>query len=172
MMGAPNPTKALRPSNSAIPIDAKISARLQTVVSYMANPEKMFYCGTLGHGLAAKLSNNYLSVCTNLMNAEAMALGVKLGLDPHLLYRIVQASSGQNWMMEHVCPVPGVVPYAPSSNGYKLGFKASMLTKDVGLAAEAMKKVGIEPTIGEAAMRVYRDVAADERYQVSRKRPC
>ena len=143
------------------------SNRINTIVQYMGSPQKLFFCGGLGLGLAGKLTNNYLSCTILLANAEAMAFGTKLGVDKHLLYKIVQNSSGQNWMMEHVCPAPGVVPHAPSSNGYKLGFKTQMLQKDVGLAADAARTVGIHPAIGDAAIGVYVEAGNDERYKVS-----
>ncbi|KAF2815576.1 putative 3-hydroxyisobutyrate dehydrogenase [Mytilinidion resinicola] len=140
-----------------------VSKRLQDLLLWMGDAKKHFYCGDLGSGLAAKICNNYLSCTILLANAEAMATGVKLGLDPKILYQVIANSTGQNFMCDHVCPVPGVVPHAPSSNGYKLGFKAQMLSKDVGLGIEAANSVNIKPSIGEAAIAVFDQVGKDER---------
>ncbi|KXJ87805.1 putative 3-hydroxyisobutyrate dehydrogenase [Microdochium bolleyi] len=140
----------------------QVAEGLATLCGYMAsNPSKIFYCGGLGKGLAAKICNNYLSCTILLANCEAAATGQLLGLDKHLLYKIIKSSSGQNFMADHVYPVPGVVPHAPSSNGYKLGFKTQMLTKDVGLGVDAARSVGVTPSIGEAALDVYRKAAVD-----------
>lgn len=136
-------------------------SRIRHVTRSMGAPDKQYYCGGLGFGLAAKICNNYLSCTIILANAEAMATGVKLGLDPRLLYKVISGSTGQNFMIDHVCPVPGVVAHAPSSNGYRLGFKSQMLSKDVGLGVEAALGVGIEPSIGKAAIAVF-DKMADE----------
>ena len=144
-----------------------IQTRLHAVAKSMGSEAKLFYCGSLGAGLAAKICNNYLSCTILLANAEAMATGIKLGIDKKLLHKIIHNSTGQSFMCDHVCPVPGVVPSAPSSNGYRLGFKAQMLVKDVGLGVDAANRVGIKPSIGEAAMEVYRKVAVDERCIVS-----
>ncbi|KAH6976465.1 6-phosphogluconate dehydrogenase [Ilyonectria sp. MPI-CAGE-AT-0026] len=141
-----------------------LKERMQTISGYMGAAEKTFFCGALGNGLAAKICNNYLSCTILLANCEAMATGMRLGLDKHLLHQIIQNSSGQNFMADHVCPVPGVVAHAPSSNNYKLGFKSQMLVKDVGLGVDAARSVDIKPTIGEAAMKVYEKVAVDERF--------
>ncbi|KAF7535052.1 hypothetical protein G7054_g5718 [Neopestalotiopsis clavispora] len=144
-----------------------LSHRLKRATQYFGNPNKIFYCGGLGSGLAAKICNNYLSCTILLANSEAMATGLKLGLDKHVLHKVIQASTGQNFMADHVCPVPGVVEHAPSSNDYKLGFKAQMLAKDVSLGVDAAQSVGIEPSIGKAALEVYKQVALDERCIVS-----
>lgn len=140
----------------------ELEQRIQSLARYMGAADKIFYCGQRGNGLAAKICNNYLSCTILLANCEAMATGMKLGLDKHVLHSVIQNSTGQNFMADHVCPIPGVVPHAPSSNGYRLGFKAQMLVKDVGLGVDVAKSVGIEPSIGGAAMQVYKKVALDE----------
>lgn len=140
----------------------QLERRIQKVCEYIGAVDKIFYCGQRGNGLAAKICNNYLSCTILLANCEAMATGMKLGLDKHVLHKIIHSSTGQNFMADHVCPIPGVVPHAPSSNDYRLGFKAQMLVKDVGLGVDAAKSVNIKPSIGEAAMQVYDKVAIDE----------
>lgn len=136
---------------------------LQTVINFMAAPEKVFYCGALGMGLAAKIANNYLSGTNLLAAAEAMNIGIRLGVDKHLLYKVIQNSTGQSFMNDKVHPVPGVVPSAPSSNDYAGGFKAQMMVKDMTLGIEAAKKVGCRATLGPAALEVYKEAAVDPR---------
>lgn len=159
------------PKNDAEGTSTEFTSRLSSLLLWMGDYEKIFYCGGLGSGLAAKICNNYLSCTILLANAEAMATGVKLGLDPKLLHRVIANSTGQNFMCDNVCPVPGVVPHAPSSNDYKLGFKAQMLSKDVGLGVDAANSVGVKPSIGEAAIRVFDQVGQDERCIVSTHLP-
>ncbi|KAM5349586.1 hypothetical protein ACJ41O_006091 [Fusarium nematophilum] len=124
--------------------DSRLSERIRAIAQFLGPPEKTFYCGDLGSGLAAKICNNYLSCTILLANSEAMAMGLRMGLDRHLLHGIIQKSSGQNFMADH------------------------MLVKDVGLGVEAARSVGIAPTIGEAAMTVYEKMAEDEEYIVSK----
>lgn len=140
--------------------------RIQFVIDSLGAPEKQYYCGGLGFGLAAKICNNYLSCTILLANAEAMATGVKLGLDPRLLHKVIAGSTGQNFMIDNVCPVPGVVPHAPSSNDYRLGFKSQMLSKDVGLGVDAAVSVGIEPSIGNAAIALFEKMSNEGTYFV------
>lgn len=160
MLGAADPEgDATKPD--AADANAQTASRLRTLCGYLAQSTKIFYCGGLGNGLAAKICNNYLSCTILLANCEAAATGQLLGLDKHLLYKIIRSSSGQNFMADHVYPVPGVVPHAPSSNNYKLGFKTQMLVKDVGLGIDAAHSVGVQPSIGEAAIKVYREAGND-----------
>jgi 3-hydroxyisobutyrate dehydrogenase len=134
----------------------------------MGDPQKLFYCNAIGAGLAAKISNNYLSCSILLAVAEAMAIGVRSGVDPKLLHDIIHNSTGQTFMADHVQPVPGVVPHAPSSNNYRLGFKTQMMIKDLSLSVQAGHATGIHPTVAEAALRVYEKAAVDPQCIVSR----
>lgn len=77
------------------------------------------HCGDRGAGLSAKLANNYLLAVMNIATAEAMNLGIKCGLDPKVLARLINASTGRNWCSEANNPVPGVVAGSPASNNYK-----------------------------------------------------
>lgn len=129
----------------------------------MGSPEKFFWCNAPGSGLAAKIANNYLSCTTLLTIAEAMAIGVRQGIDPALLYSCIKNSTGQSWMCDNVQPVPHVVPQVPSSNGYKPGFKTQMMIKDLSLGVEAGKEVGIEPRTAETALKVFEKAAVDPR---------
>ncbi|KAF2462460.1 putative 3-hydroxyisobutyrate dehydrogenase [Lineolata rhizophorae] len=140
-----------------------MSKTLATVLAMMGEPKKFFYCGKLGAGLAAKISNNYLSCTTLLAVAEAMAIGIRSGIDKDLLYRVIHNSTGQSWMCDNVMPVPGVVPHVPSSNGYKLGFKSQMMIKDTTLGIDAGHATGIRPVMAEAAVETFKKAAEDPR---------
>ena len=144
-----------------------LQAKADVVLAWIGDPKKRFFCGQRGAGLAAKICNNYLSCSLLLANSEAMATGIKLGLDRKVLYDVIANSTGQNFMLDNVCPAPGVIAHAPSSNGYRLGFKTQMLSKDIGLAIDAARSVGIKPTIGEAAITVFDAAGKDPKCIVS-----
>ncbi|EEU42002.1 uncharacterized protein NECHADRAFT_86146 [Fusarium vanettenii 77-13-4] len=143
--------------------DDAAATRLQQVVTAMADPEKIFWCGCVGSGLAAKISNNYISCSVLLLIAEAMAIGVKSGVDPKMLHKIINNSTGQTFMGDNVCPVPNVVPHAPSSNAWRLGFKTQMFLKDLSLGIEAAQRESIEPTMAKAAYAVFEEASKDPR---------
>ncbi|KAI0123384.1 NAD binding domain of 6-phosphogluconate dehydrogenase-domain-containing protein [Xylariales sp. AK1849] len=137
--------------------------RLRQIVNVMGDPEKLFWCGAVGSGLAAKISNNYISCSVLLLIAEAMAIGVKSGVDKKMLHKIIQNSTGQTFMGDNVCPVPDVVPHAPSSNEWKLGFKTQMFLKDLSLGINAARRENLQPIMAEAAYGVFEKASRDSR---------
>ncbi|KAF9479044.1 putative 3-hydroxyisobutyrate dehydrogenase [Pholiota conissans] len=114
-------------------------------------------------GLAAKLSNNYLSGMIALATSEAMNLGMRLGVDPRVLQRCFSTSSGGSWVNDTVNPVPGVCPDAVTSKGYKGGFKVQLMKKDMGLAIAAAKEVGAKLVLGDAGLAAYAAASEDPR---------
>jgi 3-hydroxyisobutyrate dehydrogenase len=147
--------------------DDSNAGQIRQVISMMAHPEKIFFCGQLGNGAAAKISNNYLSGTFLLSIAEAFAIGIRNGLDKNVLADVISNSSGMSWMSEHMNPVPGVIPTAPSSNGYKPGFRHELMVKDLTLGVEAGNKVGIEPSMGKTAVQASQRATKDPRTKVS-----
>lgn len=136
---------------------------IKPTLSMMGDPGKLFFCNQLGAGAAAKISNNYLCNVFELAIAEAMAIGVRHGIDAKLLHDVIQNSSGQSFMGDRNNPVPGVLPGAPASNGFRPGFRIPLCIKDLALGVEAAKQVGIAPTMAEAALGVWRSAQEDPR---------
>ncbi|KAJ6593876.1 6-phosphogluconate dehydrogenase [Mycena capillaripes] len=121
--------------------------------------------GGKGLGLAAKLSNNYLSGVIALATSEAMNLGMKLGIDPKVLSDCLDKGSAANWVNSTVNPVPGVCPDAVTSKNYEGGFKVELMEKDMKLAAESARQVGAPLVLGDIAIGAYSSAASDPRYR-------
>jgi len=117
--------------------------------------KNIVYCGNSGNGQAAKVANNMLLGISMIATAEAMSLGVSLGVDPHVLANIINTSSGRCWSSEIYNPYPGVVETAPANRGYSGGFGVNLMLKDLGLATEAAKQVKQTVTLGKAAQELY-----------------
>ncbi|XP_064615066.1 3-hydroxyisobutyrate dehydrogenase, mitochondrial-like [Liolophura sinensis] len=118
--------------------------------------KNIVYCGEVGTGQAAKICNNMLLAISMIGTAEAMNLGMRLGLDPKLLAGILNTSSGRCWSSEVYNPVPGVLPGVPSSNGYEGGFGTALMTKDLGLAQSAALNTQSLNPLGSMALQLYR----------------
>eukprot|EP00392_Amoebophrya_sp_AT5.2_P014381 g14530.t1 len=99
----------------------------------------IFYCGASGSGSVAKVCNNMALSVQMISVAEAISLGVKLGMDPALLCNVMNKSSARCWSGEVQNPCPDVLPNAPSSRDYEKGFKMSLMVKDLTLAIENAK---------------------------------
>ncbi|KAJ2716152.1 hypothetical protein H4R19_000810 [Coemansia spiralis] len=118
-------------------------------------------CGELGAGQAAKVCNNLLLAISMVGTAEAMNLGVRLGLDPAVLASIINTSSGRCWASDTANPVPAVIPTAPSSKGYSGGFKTRLMLKDLSLAATAAKDSKTPLLLGALTENIYRHMAGN-----------
>ena len=125
--------------------------------------KKIIPCGAPSFGLAAKLSNNYLSGLIAIAASEALDMGMRSGLDPRILANVYAAGTAQNAIVDKFCPVPGVYPEAPSSNGYQNGFKVQLMRKDFSLALEMAKRVGSRNVLGEVGLETYDRASNDER---------
>ncbi len=115
----------------------------------------VIHAGGPGNGQAAKICNNMILGITMIATGEAFALAEKLGLDAQKLFDISSKSSGQSWSMTSYCPVPGPVPTSPANRGYKPGFTAAMMLKDMKLAQQAAAVAGAATPLGAAAESLY-----------------
>ncbi|XP_033021096.1 3-hydroxyisobutyrate dehydrogenase, mitochondrial [Lacerta agilis] len=118
------------------------------------------YCGEVGTGQAAKICNNMLLAISMIGTAEAMNLGIRLGLDPKLLAKILNMSSGRCWSSDTYNPVPGVMDGVPSANNYQGGFGTTLMAKDLGLAQVSATNTKTPVLLGSLAHQVYRVMCA------------
>lgn len=117
--------------------------------------QKAVHCGPSGNGQAAKICNNMILGATMIVTCEAFALADKLGLDRQAMFDVVSTSSGYSWSMNAYCPAPGVGPQSPADNGYKPGFAADLMLKDLRLAQQAAEAADADTPLGQAAMELY-----------------
>jgi 3-hydroxyisobutyrate dehydrogenase len=135
-------------------------ARAQPILAAMG--KAVIHAGDSGAGQAAKICNNMLLGASMAATCETLALAQKLGLDPQRFYDIAAVSSGQNWSLTSYCPLPGVGPASPADNGYRGGFAAALMLKDLRLAMEAASSVDAQVPMGTRARELYEAfVAAD-----------
>ncbi|MFF1486745.1 3-hydroxyisobutyrate dehydrogenase [Streptomyces sp. NPDC058319] len=120
---------------------------------------KAVHCGGAGAGQAAKICNNMILGVSMIAVSEAFVLGERLGLSHQALYDVASTASGQCWALSVNCPVPGPVPDSPANRDYRPGFAASLMAKDLGLAARAARDSGVDSELGLAAARLYEEYA-------------
>ncbi len=117
--------------------------------------KRIVHCGDAGSGQAAKICNNMILGITMAGVCEAFVLAEKLGLSHQALFDVASTSSGQCWSISTYCPVPGPVPTSPANNGYKPGFAAALMLKDLRLAQEAANSSGAATPLGAHAAQLY-----------------
>jgi 3-hydroxyisobutyrate dehydrogenase len=124
--------------------------------------QKSVHCGASGNGQAAKICNNMILGVTMIATCEAFALADKLGLDRQAMFDVVSTSSGYSWSMNAYCPAPGIGPKSPADNGYKPGFAAELMLKDLRLSQQAAEATDADTPLGQAATDLYRRFVEDE----------
>ncbi|EDQ32922.1 3-hydroxyisobutyrate dehydrogenase [Hoeflea phototrophica DFL-43] len=124
--------------------------------------QKAVHCGDAGAGQSAKICNNMLLGISMIGTCEAFALAEKLGLSAQSLFDVVSTSSGSCWSVNTYCPVPGIGPQSPADNGYKPGFAAELMLKDLKLSQQAAGSVSAQTPMGARATELYNQFVAGE----------
>lgn len=120
--------------------------------------QKAVHCGDGGTGQAAKICNNMLLGISMIGTCEAFALAEKLDLSQSALFDVVSTSSGSCWSVNTYCPVPGIGPKSPADNGYKPGFAAGLMLKDLGLAQQSANDTDAVTPLGSHAKNLYQQM--------------
>ena len=136
-------------------VGGELSLFNQMTYLFQAMGKNIVYCGDSGNGQVAKVANNMLLAISMIGTAEAMNLGVSLGMDPQVLAGIINSSSGRCWSSDTYNPYPGVLENTPASRGYSGGFGADLMLKDLSLATEAAKLVKLPVPMGGLAQQLY-----------------
>ena len=124
--------------------------------------QKAVHCGAAGAGQSAKICNNRSLGVTMIATCEAFARADKLGLDRARMFDVVSTSSGQSWSMTTYCPAPGVGPTSPADIGYKPGFAADLMLKDLRLSQQAAESADADTPMGQLAAELYRRLVEEE----------
>lgn len=117
--------------------------------------KNIVHCGDAGAGGVTKLCNNLSLAISMVGTCEAMALGVRLGMDPKTLAGVMNTSTARCWSSDTYNPVPGVIEGVPSSKNYEGGFGSALMAKDLMLAMSAGQQVGARLPLGAGAHQMY-----------------
>jgi 3-hydroxyisobutyrate dehydrogenase-like beta-hydroxyacid dehydrogenase len=111
---------------------------------------KVFFIGEkLGSAQTMKLANNLLSATAMVATSEAVVMGVKAGLDPAVMIDVINAGSGMNTASRDKFP-RSVLP-----RSFDFGFATGLMVKDVRLALDEMKSLGLSMEVAEAVGRLW-----------------
>ncbi|XP_054162660.1 3-hydroxyisobutyrate dehydrogenase, mitochondrial-like [Oppia nitens] len=118
--------------------------------------KNVFHCGPVGTGAVAKICNNMMLAISMIGLSETLNLAKNLGLEPQLMTKILNVSSGRSWSSEVYNPVPGLGQNLPAGNEYKGGFMTQLITKDLGLAQSSATRVNSPTPLGTLSHQIYR----------------
>ncbi|WPB55507.1 NAD(P)-dependent oxidoreductase [Xylophilus sp. GOD-11R] len=104
-----------------------------------------FYMGVdAGLAQVMKLANNLLSAAAVAITSEAMAMGVKSGLNARTMIDVINAGSGRN------SATVDKFPKAVLTGTFNVGFAARLAHKDVRLCLAEAEAIGVPMVVGAA----------------------
>lgn len=103
------------------------------------------HCGPPGSGIRTKLVNNYLAITSCQMNAEALALSQRFGLDLDKTLDVIHGTTATNGQLK--------INYASKvlSGDTEPGFQIDLAHKDLSLVMTAANAGQVPMAIGAAA---------------------
>jgi 3-hydroxyisobutyrate dehydrogenase-like beta-hydroxyacid dehydrogenase len=110
---------------------------------------KLFFVGEgAGQAQVMKLANNLLAAAVIVLSSEAIAMGVKAGLNPRQMCEIINAGSGRNSATQDKFPrsvLPGT---------FDFGFATGLSYKDVRLCLQEADAQGVPMIAGAAVFQM------------------
>jgi 3-hydroxyisobutyrate dehydrogenase len=116
---------------------------------------RILHTGPVGTGSATKLLTNMLWAIHVVALADALAVGVRAGLDPAVLGAAIDASAGASWVSAH--DLPSILRGDDDAT-----FPLALCRKDIALIAELARESGVRAPLAELARE--RFDAAYERF--------
>ncbi len=127
--------------------DPAVVERVADVLDTLGS--RRFYCGPLGMGVTTKLVNNLVSTTISALVCEAMAIGVKAGLDPQVMYDVMSNTAADSAHLRN-----GIVRHVFSGD-FAPTFKLALARKDLALATALASELGVPSMIGAASLNLH-----------------
>jgi hypothetical protein len=122
-------------------------AEIDMVKNALAVFGKVFVIGHKpGMAQTMKLANNFLSATAMAATSEALAMGVKAGLDPAVMIEVINAGSGRTTASDQKFP-QSILPRT-----FNYGFATALMLKDVRLCAEEAGALGVPDHVMRAVL--------------------
>ncbi len=112
---------------------------------------RITHMGAVGAGQNTKAVNQVLVAGIAGAVTEGLALGQKLGLDADRLLPTLLAGAAQSWFLEK----RGATMLR---NEFSVGFKLSLLHKDLGIVQQLAEQVGVDHSLVDKALADYAEL--------------
>lgn len=121
---------------------------------FKAIAQKVYRLGDApGAGSKVKMINQLLAGVHIAAAAEAMALGIRAGADPAVLYEVISNSAGASWMFQNRVPHILAGDYTPLSS-------VNIFVKDLGIVLDTAKKAAFPLPLTATAHQMFLAAAA------------
>ena len=139
-------------------------ARARPLLEAMGDAERIFHLGPNGAGYTVKLLLNLLWFIQSVATAEVLSVGVRAGVPLQKLHTALVASPANTNFLEH--DVHAVL----DAGDYDEVFPLRLVTKDLGLAVDLARDVGVPVELTALVDQVHRRARAqygDDAGQIS-----
>ena len=121
---------------------------------FKAIAQKVYRLGDApGAGSKVKMINQLLAGVHIAAAAEAMAMGIRAGADPAVLYEVISNSAGSSWMFQNRVPHILAGDYTPLS-------AVNIFVKDLGIVLDTAKKSAFPLPLTATAHQMFLAAAA------------
>lgn len=122
-------------------------SEIELVKDVLAVFGKVFVIGEKpGMAQTMKLANNFLSATAMAATSEAIAMGVKAGLDPAVMIDVINAGSGRTTASDQKFP-QSILPRT-----FDYGFATALMLKDVRLCFDEAKGFSVPNAVMRAVL--------------------
>jgi 3-hydroxyisobutyrate dehydrogenase len=122
-------------------------ARAEPVLDAIAT--KVYRLGDApGMGSKVKMINQLLAGVHIAASAEAMALGIRAGVDPNVLYEVISNSAGASWMFQNRVPHILAGDYTPLS-------AVNIFVKDLGIVLDSARNFTFPLPLTSTALQMF-----------------
>jgi 4-hydroxybutyrate dehydrogenase/sulfolactaldehyde 3-reductase len=111
--------------------------------------DTIVYCGPAGSGSRMKLVNNYMSIASNVVTAEALTLAEQSGLDRDLAIEVMMGTTAGQGHLATTYPAKVL------KGDVTPGFMVDLAHKDMGLALDFAAHMKVPLPMGAAARQTY-----------------
>ncbi|MFE7174144.1 NAD(P)-dependent oxidoreductase [Streptomyces sp. NPDC057616] len=120
------------------------------VLEAMGDPDRILHVGPLGAGYTVKLMINLLWFSHLVASAEVLAMGVKAGVDLGVLRSSLLASPAASHFLENdiMCVL--------ADGDYDDSFAMALACKDLGLAVDLGRDLGVSTELSALVEQIYR----------------
>lgn len=129
-------------------------ARALPLLEAMGDPDKIIHVGGRGTGYTVKLMINLLWFCHLVATSEVLAMGVQAGVDLGVLRASLLASPASSNFLQH--DVLSVL----ADGDYDDSFAMVLACKDLGLAVDLGREVGVPVELSALVEQIYRRAKA------------
>jgi len=139
-----------RDGTLAIMVGGSTDAYERALPVLRAMGKNLYHCGPTGAGATAKLINQHMNAANALAACEGLVMGAKAGLDLTQLHELLMNSSGSSYSLR------GLRQSAMAGN-FEPGFTIDNMEKDVTLAAQLSRELGVRFLSGAISQQVLRE---------------